>query len=352
MTAVEELSPVSLEPGRPLYLTVRDAVRTAINDGMFPPGKQMPSTKLLSEQMSVSLVTAHRAMRELVSLGVLQRVQGKGTYVHQGYFEKTREVSLFRVGLVFHREASIADYYHGQVLEGVRQAANELAVDLMLLRFGEDLRNECDGLLYVNPLSEQLEAIAAESRRQPSFVVGVRSQNKNIFSIDVDNVDIGRQAAMHLIGLGHRNIAYVGGADQVSNSVDRWTGFLQVMKEQGLPIPESSIIKARSWQLDEKERMALVRMLSGVNRPTAIFAAGYSFALDVYTAASTTGLRLPNDLSLVGVDDPASAPHLSPALTTLRQPLVQLGHSAVNALVGRIQKLPGAQAPSRICGPS
>jgi DNA-binding LacI/PurR family transcriptional regulator len=330
-----------------LYLSVRDAIRSAIDSGVFQPGAQMPSTKILSEKMSVSLVTAHRAMRELVASGVLRRTQGKGTYVHAKYFDKDRDVSTCRIGLAFHREASLADYYHGQVLEGVRQAANQLAVDLMLLRFDEDIRNECDGFLYVNPLADDLDAICDQGRRQPSFVVGARPRNKKIFSIDVDNADIGRQAVMHLVSLGHRNIAYVGGADEISNSADRWTGFSEAMKEQGLPIHESNVIKGRKWQLDDKERMALIRALSTRNRPTAVFAAGYSFALDVYAAASTVGLRLPEQLSVVGVDDPSSAPHLSPPLTTLRQPLAQLGHAAVSALVSQIQNLPGEAAAIR-----
>ena len=144
MATIEALTQVSSQPGRPLYLSVRDAVRTAIDTGVFQPGQQMPSTKLLSEQMSVSLVTAHRAMRELVASGVLRRTQGKGTFVHQSYFEKDRDVSLCRLGLGFSSRS-----FHCRLLplarcfEGVRQAANELAVDLMLLRFDEDLRNEC-----------------------------------------------------------------------------------------------------------------------------------------------------------------------------------------------------------------
>ena len=338
---------VTSQPGRPLYLSVRDAIRSAIDTGIFQPGQQIPSTKMLSEQMSVSLVTAHRAMRELVASGVLSRTQGKGTYVDSRYFQKSREVSLCRMGLVFHREASLADYYHGQVLEGVRQAANHLAVDLMLLRFDEDLRNECDGYLYVNPMAEQLETICADGRKQPSFVVGARPRSKKIASIDVDNVDIGRQAVMHLVSMGHKAIGYVGGSDEISNSADRWTGFAEAMKEQGLPIRECDVIKGQNWQLDDKERMALIRALSGPNRPTAIFAAGYSFALDVYTVAGTVGLRLPEQLSIVGVDDPSSAPHLSPPLTTLRQPLTQLGYAAVNALAAQIQKLPGEAAAVR-----
>src|SRR5687767_13006308 len=207
MATVRELKAVAPQPGRPLYLTVRDVVREAIDSGLFSPGEQMPSTKELSEQMEVSLVTTHRALQELVASGVLQRSQGKGTFVHQRYFDRKRSLSECRLGLVFHGESSLADFYHSQMLEGVRQAAQALAVDLILLRFGEDVRNECNGFLFVNPLPEEIERLMAQMRRKsPALVVGARGPSKLIRSIDVDNVDLARQAVHHLGAQGHANI--------------------------------------------------------------------------------------------------------------------------------------------------
>ena len=73
LMSVKTLKPIAPQPGRPLYITARDAVREAIDTGIFTPGEQMPSTKELSSQLSVSLVTAHRALQELVTTGVLSR---------------------------------------------------------------------------------------------------------------------------------------------------------------------------------------------------------------------------------------------------------------------------------------
>src|SRR5205823_5287582 len=133
-------------------ICARDAIREAIDAGLYAPGQQMPSTKEMSEQLEVSLVTAHRALQELVSTGVLQRSQGKGTFVHQHYFDRKDTLAGTRIGLVFHAASSLADFYHSQVLQGVRQAAQAAGADLILLRFGEDMRNECSGYLYFDPL--------------------------------------------------------------------------------------------------------------------------------------------------------------------------------------------------------
>ncbi|MEM6560999.1 MAG: substrate-binding domain-containing protein, partial [Planctomycetota bacterium] len=80
----------------------------------------------------------------------------------------------------------------------------------------------------------------------------------------------------------------------------------------------------------------LTARLAAPDRPTAVFACGYYFALDVYNAAQAAGLDVPTDLSVIGVDDPPSAEFLSPSLTTFRQPLTKLGYASVELLVGRI----------------
>jgi DNA-binding LacI/PurR family transcriptional regulator len=318
-------------------MSVRDALRAAIDEGVFPPGRQMPSTKELSEQMAVSLVTAHRALQELVASGVLQRSQGKGTFVHDRYPERKNQISQCRAGLVIHRESSIADYFHGQLLEGVRRESDRLNIDLVLLRFGEDLRNECDGFLYLNPLPEELAELDGGTRRQPTIVVGARGASSRVGSVDVDNVELARQAVNHLTQLGHRRLMFVGGAEDLSNSRDRRQGFVSACGQVGIEPPARWLFSAASWRLTDAERQRIAEILRGPDRPTAVFAAGYYFALDVYAAIQLAGLRIPQDVSVVGVDDPPSAEHLSPALTTLRQPLVQLGQAAVASLADLIR---------------
>jgi DNA-binding LacI/PurR family transcriptional regulator/DNA-binding transcriptional regulator YhcF (GntR family) len=327
--ALNQLQPVVAQPGRPLYQTVKDTVREAIDSGVFRPGEQMPSTKELSEQLEVSLVTAHRALQELVSAGVLQRTQGKGTFVHDRY-SKDRIISDCRLGLVFNKDASLADFYHGQILEGVRQAAQNHSVDLILLRYGEDVRKECNGYLYMSPQPEELAAFTQRSNRKlPTLVVGSASPARGIPAIEVDNADLARQAVNYLAGLGHRRIGYLGGTVELSNNRERLQGFLDTCRALNLAPAEPHVLKSSGWRPDENDQGALVRLLTGPGRPTAIFAAGYYFALSVYSAAASVGLRIPEDLSVVGVDDPPSAAHLSPPLTSLREPLAQLGLAAV-----------------------
>jgi DNA-binding LacI/PurR family transcriptional regulator len=346
MPVTKELKPVQPQPGKPLYLAAKDRIREAIDAGMFTPGEQMPSTKELSEQLEISLVTAHRALSELVNCGVLQRSQGKGTFVHQAYLEGRRTVSESRVALMFHPDASLGDYYHAQVLEGIRQAAHTLHVDIVLLRFDEDVRKECNGFLYINPSRSEIENLTTR-RRTPVVALGCGLECEGLCSVDVDNAQLAGQAVGHLAGHGHTAIGYVGGPDDVSNNKSRWDGFLAGLSERRLTNKAQWVLKGSGWRLADRERTELTRMLTGPSRPTAIFASGYQYALDVYSAAQTVGLKVGETLSVVGVDDPPSAALLAPPMTTMREPLVQLGHSAVTALVERIRH-DGAPVDNRV----
>jgi len=334
MSVDRQFGTVEPAPGQPLYFAVRDAIRAVVETGAYGPGERLPSTKEISERMGVSLVTVHRALQELVSAGVVRRGQGRGTFVHEEYSRRAAQAGL-RLGLVFHAQSSLADSYHGRVLEGVRRVADERGVDLVILRFGEDWRNECHGYIYVNPFEEQLDRPPrfGQESGPPIVLVGASYERAGVASIDIDNVDVARQAVAHLAELGHRRVGFVGDSSAVSNSRDRREGFALACERFGLEPRDDAWVLCDGWRLDDAAADRLLAVLTARDRPTAVFAGGYYFALDVYAAARRAGLRIPQDVTVVGVDDPPSAGHLSPPLTTVRQPLDELGRAAAELLL-------------------
>jgi len=178
MVPPEVFQPVSSSNGTPLYAAVRDRVHQAIERGEIKPGERLPSTKALSQSMEVSLVTVHRALNELVSSGVLRRGQGRGTFVHENFAKPGHIASDLRLGLVFHPESTLADPYHGRVLQGVRDASHDHGVDLVLLRYNEDWRRECAGFIFVNPYPCLLYTSAAADDIQRLEIAGLRVLTK------------------------------------------------------------------------------------------------------------------------------------------------------------------------------
>src|SRR5688500_7033936 len=235
MAVTHRLKPVVAQPGRPLYQTVKEAVRDAIHSGIFRAGEQMPSTKELSDQLSVSLVTAHRALQELVSEGVLHRTQGKGTFVHDQY-TRDRVASDCRIGLVMHEDSSLANFAFAQVLEGVRDQARACNADLLLLLSGEDVLNECNAYLCLEPLAQEIAAFTEHvNKRQPILVLGAHVNHRNVACIAVDDRAAAGRAVEHLAAQGHTRLAYVGGADDVGNAREQFAGVTDACAAARLP---------------------------------------------------------------------------------------------------------------------
>lgn len=327
----KKLQPIESKPGAPLYVSVKLAMLDAIRSGRYKPGDRLPSTKELSEQMSVSLVTTHRAMQELEARGVVDRVQGRGTFIKDQSDPTGRRT---RLALILQPNASLADYYHGQLLEGMHRASREEGADLLILQYQQKLHDNCQGYLLVNPLPEAIKSFQHDQPRDTTMLL-VGAQHPGTPSVDVDNADLILQAVKHVHRMGHRRIAYIGGAGELSNSRDRQAGFLQACREHSIGPDRCQCLDALSWRLEEKEKMSLAQLFSGPDRPTAVIAGGYYLSLDVYAVANTLNLAIPQQLTVVGIDDPPSASHLFPPLTTFRQPLVELGYAAI----GRIIKL-------------
>lgn len=322
---------------RPLHIAVREAVREAIARGKYKPGERLPSTLKLAQEMSVSLVTMHRAMQELVATGVLRRRQGRGTIVHEDFAGRSPKTQGLRLGVLLQVDMSLSDWAHAQMFEGVRQRARDLGIDLVLLRSGGDNRSECDGYLQFDPSEDQLSrAIRFGKVSQtpnvllPVVLIGGRAGESEHGCVRVLNAEIGKRSAWLLIDAGHRRLGFVAAKEPTSDANALWAGFTEAALARGAAIPLSSCIRQGTWKLEEPGIERLVEILHEPERPTAILAGGHEFALGVYEAARRAGLSIPRDLSVIGVDDPPSARHLAPPLTTFRRPLVELGRLAVS----------------------
>lgn len=343
MSRKDGLGPITAPSGTPLYAAARDRLRAAIRSGSYSPGDRLPSTQEISRILKVSLVTSHRALQELEAAGEVERVQGRGTFVAKNDGNLDRQL---RLSLVLQPEASLADYYHGQVLEGMHRAAREGNCELSITQGSQrEKKRTPDGYLLFNPLDSQVNDLRGLiSSGTPVMIAGAR--HDALPWIDVDNVDLINQAVEHAVSLGHRKIMFIGGADELSNSRDRRRGFLEACERLKVAESNRSDVNASSWQLSDQERARVSRQLSGNDRPTAVVAGGYHLALGVYRIAATLSLDIPDDLTVIGVDDPPSAVHLDPPMTTLQQPLIELGHNAVHHLVEAIrhrESLPSQQ---------
>ncbi|MFZ7088889.1 LacI family DNA-binding transcriptional regulator [Curtobacterium sp. RRHDQ10] len=162
-------------------------------------------------------------------------------------------------------------------------------------------------------------------------------------AIDSDNVGGARAATEHLIALGHRRIAHIRGRRDLASAELREVGYRQALAAAGIPF-DPDLVRVGDYQTAATADAA--RELLGMpDRPTAVFAANDSSALGVLEVARVLGLRVPEDLSVVGFDDVPSAASSVPPLTTVAQPLHDLGAQAFGMLLGLLQ---GGEVPGHV----
>jgi DNA-binding LacI/PurR family transcriptional regulator len=151
-------------------------------------------------------------------------------------------------------------------------------------------------------------------------------------SVRIDNVAASRGAAEHLIGLGHRRIAFLGGPASSTTVQDRAQGYRDALTVAGLPAP-----LVRYGDFTEESGYALTRELLGESRtPTALICANDRIAIGAYAAAADAGCRVPHDVSVVGFDDTPIARYVRPTLTTVAIPTYEMGCAAVRLLLAQL----------------
>jgi DNA-binding LacI/PurR family transcriptional regulator len=192
------------------------------------------------------------------------------------------------------------------------------------------------------------EAIAAESF--PSLVVGDRFESSSVNFVYSDSRDSSREAVDHLIALGHRQIAISFNNIDDADHADRLAGYRAALKSHDIPFDEKLVFQASAWR---GGGVQLIRRLCGSSqpRPTAIYIADPLTAASAVGEAQELGLRIPDDLSIVGFDDADLRFLARPHLTAVCQDAAAIGRQAAKALHDLIER-PGTSGVVRVTLPT
>jgi DNA-binding LacI/PurR family transcriptional regulator len=354
MSRAPTLPKVNDRDPMPKYLQAREILVGAIRSGHFAPGTKLPSTKELSALIDISLITAHRALEGLVESGWLRREVGRGTYVRDDIDPARGARRQLFIGLLFDQEVhvNIDDYYHGTLINGLRREARADSTRRVEFFFHEgfDLRDKVRkdaGAICMHPPLESQTVVERLARRLPVMVLGGTFADSSVASVDCDNERGAREAVRHLLAFGHRRFMVLSGPMNLSNARDRTAGTTGELAAHGIRLDGRDLAVSRdSVVLDDETRTRVEQRLRDADRPTAIVAGGFYLALAAMQAVRQAGLTIPDDVSIVGFDDPASAPLLDPPLTTVRQPLDAMASRAYGAVC---QAITGEAGRLRSC---
>lgn len=172
------------------------------------------------------------------------------------------------------------------------------------------------------------------ARQQPIVVTGRMVEGPNIRAARFRQEEGGYLATKHLISLGHRKIAFITGVEDHVDAIERHAGFLRAHADAGLSVDPALIVPGNF--LEAGGVMAMNRLLDSGHSFTAVFAANDQTAFGARVAMYRRGIRVPDDVSLVGFDDLPAAAYLTPPLTTVRQPIYEMGLFAAHALLRKL----------------
>jgi DNA-binding LacI/PurR family transcriptional regulator len=195
------------------------------------------------------------------------------------------------------------------------------------------LQLQADGLIMLGPMM-RASTIAAAARHVPVVVVGRKASARALDSVRNDDEAGAAAVVDHLVALGHQRIAHIH-AGAVGGSHGRRGGYERAMARHGL----GTFVRSIKGAFTEAGGMRAMRsIIQSDDLPTAVFVANDLAAMGALEALAGAGLRVPDDVSLVGYDDIISSHSARVALTTVAQPSVEMGRTAVDLLIERLRE--------------
>jgi LacI family transcriptional regulator len=196
-------------------------------------------------------------------------------------------------------------------------------------------KKQVDGVIFISSIdrTDALELLLGQG--MPVVIIDRDDRpDLNVDVVLVDNLEGGYLATRYLIGLGHRKIACVAGPSLVTPDVKRVFGYRDALSEAGIPFDENLVLLGDYHPESGQELSSL--LLKRPDPPTALFMCNDLMAIGALRAAIQLGIRVPEDLSIVGFDDIELASYTNPALTTIAQPKAEVGSRAAQLLIEQI----------------
>jgi LacI family transcriptional regulator len=296
-----------------------------------------------------------------VSFGTVSRVINNDVHVAPDTRERVQE-TMRRLNFVANRQArslaggkthtigmlvpDLGTGYIGEIIRGIDAELGVSGYDLMLYTTHRAAAKEAsyvanlvqdmvDGLVLVLPRNPVDYIATLEKRKFPFVLIDHQGTGEDCPAVGATNWQGAYNATDYLIRLGHQRIGFITGWLDLGAALDRLDGYKTALRTHHLPVEDNLIYEGTFAQLDGYT--GALKFLDLASPPTAIFASNDVMAMAAMDAVRERGFRAPEDISIIGFDDIPQASLVRPALTTIRQPLEQMGRVATQMLMEILQ---------------
>ena len=313
-------------------------------------GKRHISLKDLARELGVSISTVSRALNNHpdISSDVTQRV--KKLAAEMNYTPNPLAMGLLKqatrmIGVIV---PDLVTHFYSSIISGIEQVAEEKGYYILIASSNETLQKEIkavDNLLKTR-VEGLIVCLSQETKSYDHFDRLISNNIPIVFfdrvcrtsevsSVVVDNVDAAQKITKHFYKNGFRRIAYIAGPDHLSISQERTEGYLSGLKSCGLDFHPELLVKCNMSAKDATK--ATARLLDLPEKPDAIFGINDTVAFAAMKEIKSRGLRIPEDVALVGFTDEFHSTVVDPALTSITHPTFEIGQEAARLFFRSIE---------------
>lgn|SRR5579871_220644 len=306
----------------------------------------------IAKEAGVSTTTVSKVLNQLPGVGDQTRARIQQVIEQHGYVQNhaARHLRKGQSGLIELVIMRLEGGYDLGIMRGVQDALEQSGHRLVVFATHEEetlerlwlrriLDQSTDGVLLLLPYERIGIAEALAEQDIPFVAIGDRNEPTATFPTIGSTIWLGGYTATeYLISMGHRRIGIITGPLHLTTSRARLAGYREALERASIPV-DSTLIAEGNYMLGDGYRQTLA-LIQRPDPPTAIFAGNDAQAAGVYQALYEQNIRIPDDMSVIGFDDVMYSAQMSPPLTTIHQPLVEIGRMATNMLLQLISGLP------------
>lgn len=321
----------------PKYQQVRQHIVAQIDRGELKPGDKLPAEEEYVKSLGVSSITVRKALTDLAADGLISRVKGTGSFVsdHAPEQQSSRLIALV-LSAEDYRDAS-----YMSIIRGAQQMVADFGYSLIIEWSDQSIARErsiiqkmidrqVDGFLIYpfDPVRSEPNFALIEGQQIPYVLIDRYNPDHPTYFAGSNNYEGGSQATKKLLQMGHTKIKFAGFHFFLSSERERFDGYCSAMREAGLPITSESLLNPVDFDL----------LAESVRREetTAVFCCNDKLATKVVTQLLERGVRVPEDVSILGFDDWEDLRHFPIGLSTVRQDFERLGGHAANLLLSAV----------------
>ena len=331
----------------PKYQEIAGWLERNIWEGRYLPGQKLPSEQALREKFQVSRQTVRKALEVLEQEGLVYGRQGSGTYVSDLEEEekgKSRQIAVVTT--------YVDNYIFPRIIQGIEGVLSREGFQVQIAFTNNRIQKEEEILKTL--LDQDLRGLIVEAAKSalpnpnlPLYRKLLERGTRILFlnsgypELDcpvaaLDDREAGRCAARFLLEMGHRELGGLLKSDD-GQGLLRYQGFITELREAGIRTEDDRFVWYDTGDIGRFDRMEQ-RILERLAGCSAVFCYNDSAAVELMELLGKNGIRVPEELAVIGFDDDQNTDYLNPALTTVHQPLEEFGRLAVDYVLAKMEE--------------